>query len=353
MTNSAAASPAIPNQVTLPFNVAFEVVLQGFRIRFGRSLVTITGVIFGIAFLMSIFTGLVLKSGVSSEEKLRIETNGMYSFLIAESGLPAGHVMGLIVDSPLRPAETRLLQELDEQGLSELRVAAPAGMVLPPLSKAKLTRVSPDALGDGTSAILWTGEEVPAIGWDAVFKGARQDVLSLTRAVDVVPPSANIHLVKLVSSPSDEKKARELAEAKKTRMRNGWIIIISLLVTIIGISNAMLMSVTERFREIGTMKCLGALSSFVRRMFLIESGLMGLVGGLIGCLVGLVFSLIAYSITYGVSLAFLSLWQGFAALLLYSLLSLGAGLILSVVAALYPASVASNMVPATALRSNI
>ena len=347
------SSSTIPNQVSLPVGIALEVVLQGFRIRFGRSIVTITGVIFGIAFLMSIFTGLILKGGVSSEEKLRIETNHMFSFLTAESGQPAGHAMGLLADGPLTEIEKRLLLQLDQQGLTELRVVAPAGVILPPLIHAKVNHVAPESVGEGVSAILWTGEKVPAAGWDTVFHGARQDVLALTRKTDVAALPDYIHSTLLVSSPTDEKKARDAAEARKTRMRNSWIIIISLLVTIIGISNAMLMSVTERFREIGTMKCLGALSSFVRRMFLIESGLMGLVGGFIGCLVGLVFSMIAYSLTYGAGLAFLSLWQGLPSLLLFSVLSIIAGLVLSILAALYPASVASNMVPATALRSNI
>jgi putative ABC transport system permease protein len=46
-----------------------------------------------------------------------------------------------------------------------------------------------------------------------------------------------------------------------------WIIILSLLVCVVGIVNAQLMAVTERFREIGTMKCLGALDRFVLRLF--------------------------------------------------------------------------------------
>ena len=344
---------AIPNQVTLPVSVALEVVAQGFRIRFGRSVVTITGVVFGIAFLMSILTGLVLKSGVNSEEELRIQTNYMYSFLASEAGQPTGHVMGLIMEGPLSLPEMRLLQKLDDVGLAELRVVAPAGVPLPHLSKAKVTVASPEEVGKDASTVLWTGEKVPAIGWVAVFQGARQNVLSLLRPVEVVPPPDGIRLTRLVASPTEERKAHMLEEVKKARVRNSWIIIVSMLVTIIGISNAMLMSVTERFREIGTMKCLGALSAFVRRMFLIESGLMGLVGGLIGCLVGLIFSLAAYSLTYGVGLAFLSLWHGLASLVLYSALSIAAGLVLSVIAALYPANVASNMVPATALRSNI
>jgi hypothetical protein len=344
---------AIPNQVTLPMSIALEVVAQGVRIRFGRSVVTITGVVFGIAFLMSILTGLVLKSGVNSEEELRIETNYMYSFLASETGQPTGHVLGLIMDEPLSLPEMRLLQKLDDMGLAELRVVAPPGVPLPQLSKARVSAASADQVGKDASAVLWTGEKVPAIGWVAVFQGARQNVLSLTRPVEVTPPPDGIRLTRLAASPSEEKKAHLLAELKKSRVRNAWIIIVSMLVTIIGISNAMLMSVTERFREIGTMKCLGALSAFVRRMFLIESGLMGLVGGLIGCLVGLIFSLIAYSITYGAGLTLLSLWHGLPSLLLYSALSIAAGLIFSVIAALYPANVASNMVPATALRSNI
>ena len=48
-----------------------------------------------------------------------------------------------------------------------------------------------------------------------------------------------------------------------------------MLVAFVGVLNAMLMSVTERFREIGTMKCLGALNSFIVKLFLIESLFQG------------------------------------------------------------------------------
>lgn len=63
-----------------------------------------------------------------------------------------------------------------------------------------------------------------------------------------------------------------------------WIIILSLLVCVVGIVNAQLMAVTERFREIGTMKCLGALDRFILRLFLIEFGMQGLVGAAAGAL---------------------------------------------------------------------
>ena len=65
---------------------------------------------------------------------------------------------------------------------------------------------------------------------------------------------------------SEEAKAR-LQEEESKQM---WLIGLSLLVCVVGIANAMLMSVTERFREIGTMKCLGALDSFIVKLFLLE-----------------------------------------------------------------------------------
>jgi ABC-type antimicrobial peptide transport system permease subunit len=113
----------------------------------------------------------------------------------------------------------------------------------------------------------------------------------------------------------------------------------------------MLMSVTERFREIGTMKCLGALSSFIRRVFFIEASLLGAIGSLLGSLCGALFAVGAYSLTYGGGLVLSSL--SLPMLLLQALLAVVAGVGLSVVAAIYPAGVASRMVPATALRSTI
>ena len=65
------------------------------------------------------------------------------------------------------------------------------------------------------------------------------------------------------------------------------IAMISLIVGGIGIANTMYTSVLERRREIGTMKAIGAKNSDILWIFLIESGLMGLVGGLIGVAIGL------------------------------------------------------------------
>jgi len=69
------------------------------------------------------------------------------------------------------------------------------------------------------------------------------------------------------------------------------IAMISLIVGGIGIANTMYTSVLERKKEIGTMKAIGAKNSDILMIFLIESGLLGLVGGLIGILIGIGLSL--------------------------------------------------------------
>lgn len=69
---------------------------------------------------------------------------------------------------------------------------------------------------------------------------------------------------------------------------------ISLLVGGIGIANTMFMSVIERTRQIGVLKSLGATNNEVMKLFLTESGLLGLIGGIIGVIIGV---LLAYLIS--------------------------------------------------------
>jgi hypothetical protein len=341
------------DQVKLPFSVAIGVVMQGIRIRFGRSVVTVMGVVFGIAFLMSILTSQVVKSGVGQEDQLRTEARRMYSFLTAEMGSPFDRTVGVVQIGPLSDVERRFLSALEREGLREFRwFAAAPGLQRFPTLRAGVVGCGLEEVATSASAVLVVGQGKPeAIDWEAIFQGARQSVLGLTRQQFKIEATPGISVVTLERELKEDEIAKIESEKRKARFRSVWIICVSLVVTVMGISNAMLMSVTERFREIGTMKCLGALSAFIRRLFLIESSLMGIVGGLIGSLLGAVFSLLMYSFIYGFGLVFASLAVG--TLLTYLLASLLAGLILSVVAAIYPASVASAMVPADALRSNI
>ena len=68
----------------------------------------------------------------------------------------------------------------------------------------------------------------------------------------------------------------------------GGIAGISLLVGGIGVMNIMLVSVTERIREIGLRKALGATPRAIRRQFLVEASVLGLVGGILGAALGLI-----------------------------------------------------------------
>lgn len=127
-----------------------------------------------------------------------------------------------------------------------------------------------------------------------------------------------------------------------------WIVILSLLVCAVGIVNAQLMAVTERFREIGTMKCLGALDSFVLRLFLLEAGMQGLAGSLAGAAAGVLTGLLLGTLRFGfVSLAHVS-WLAVLSSFGWAVF---VGFVLSLVGVSYPAVVASRMPPVVAMRA--
>ncbi len=126
-----------------------------------------------------------------------------------------------------------------------------------------------------------------------------------------------------------------------------WIVNLSLLVCIVGIINAQLMSVTERFREIGTMKCLGALDRFIVRIFVLEALMQGLVGSLAGSVVGVVAALISSSFNLGSGVFAVFPWQALASSMLVSIV-IGTGL--SLAGVIYPAIIAARMQPVEAMR---
>jgi putative ABC transport system permease protein len=127
-----------------------------------------------------------------------------------------------------------------------------------------------------------------------------------------------------------------------------WIVILSLLVCVVGIINAQLMAVTERFREIGTMKCLGALDKFILRLFLLEAGMQGLTGSALGALAGGLIALLVAAMRYGVVTMKHLPW---AEAMMSLLFATGVGCLLSLVGVLYPAIVAARMLPVEAMRA--
>ena len=121
----------------------------------------------------------------------------------------------------------------------------------------------------------------------------------------------------------------------------GGIAAISLLVGGIGVMNIMLVSVTERIREIGLRKALGATPKVIRRQFLVEASTLGLLGGLVGVLIGIVGAQVLPSIIdQPVAVSALATS---AAILVSLALGIGFGV--------YPASRAARLTPIDALRS--
>ena len=148
----------------------------------------------------------------------------------------------------------------------------------------------------------------------------------------------------LIESGYDiEPEDQTIGDSPKQR----WIVALSLLVCVVGIVNAQLMAVTERFREIGTMKCLGALDRFILKLFFLEAGMQGLAGAAIGAAGGGLFALINATLRFGlVSISALP-WTEFG---LSILTAIGVGFLLSLAGVLYPAIVAARMQPVEAMR---
>ena len=140
-----------------------------------------------------------------------------------------------------------------------------------------------------------------------------------------------------------------LESLEEARSKQLWLVSLSLLVCVVGIANAMLMSVTERFREIGTMKCLGALDSFIIRLFLLESTFQGLAGTIIGVAIGLALTVALALLEYG---NFVFEFFPTAGVLESALAAIVAGTVLSLIGAMLPAYRAAKMEPVEAMRSD-
>ncbi len=126
------------------------------------------------------------------------------------------------------------------------------------------------------------------------------------------------------------------------------IALVSLVVGAVGIMNTMYTSVLERTKQIGIMKAIGASSEAVLSLFLIESGLIGLVGGILGIIFGIT---VAYIIglaasNFGVRglFSFTSLdFFGFFVILVITFIT-------GIISGILPARQAARMEPAEALR---
>ena len=129
------------------------------------------------------------------------------------------------------------------------------------------------------------------------------------------------------SSPIDWLQAMKETSAMIQKILGG-IGGISLIVAALSITNTMVMSVYERTREIGVMKVIGANLKDIRRLFLVEAGMIGFAGGVIGVALSLLLSLLMNTVLfdilssvlgsigggYGTTISVVPLWLVFAAI---------------------------------------
>lgn len=203
---------------------------------------------------------------------------------------------------PLETAQVRILQRSNRQRV---------GLIL-------VQVVDSDAIPEATeevSQILRERHDTP-VGADDFTIFSQQDFITLAKTV------TNVLTIFL-----------------------GGIAGISLLVGGIGIMNIMLVSVTERTREIGLRKALGARKRDILIQFLTESSLLSLIGGLIGIFLGWLIAFVVGRIAAG-SGTTLNPAIGVDSILLATLFSAAVGLFFGI----YPANRAANLEPVEALR---
>lgn len=150
----------------------------------------------------------------------------------------------------------------------------------------------------------------------------------------------------IASEPSFDVRMSDSVVSELTDLISGitmggiLISIITLFGASIGLMNIMLVSVTERTREIGTRKALGASAKTVRRQFLVESIVIGQIGGLVGIAMGIMMGNgVAYLLETSFDMPWA--WLGIGVTICF---------IVSVVSGYYPARKAANLDPIEALR---
>jgi len=358
----------VQDQAILPLSIAFGICIRGIKTKLGRSFVTLMGICFGIAFLMSLISSVHLKDRLAQQSAAKRGVDRTIALARGEVGALKGKrliLIGAKADAAGRDELARTLR--GEQGAAVIDLRGLDGATLDArLRKERAAEPEGGAAQQYVVPVICVGPP------DAVLASLTPGSLSGKMLLVFAPPS-QASLTRLSSQGvlmggegdsdlagrikvlslelREEERLREASRIDRERWRTIWVLGASLLLTIIGITNAMLMSVTERFREIGTMKCLGALPNFVVRLFLIESTLLGFAGSVLGCVIGAGFALIAYGYTYGYAQVIANV--SLPILLLFSAVSIAVGVALSIVAAIYPARVAARMVPASALASNI
>lgn len=195
----------------------------------------------------------------------------------------------------------------------------------------------PDPAGDGDVRV-YSKLSVTATRTDAVAAVREELETFLGGPADAAALLPIGHSVSMSTSAQVLDQVNEVLDLLTSFITG--IALISLLVGSIGIANIMLVSVTERTREIGIMRALGGQSRTILSLFLIESIIHGLIGAVIGTVVGLAGGVLGAQ-ALGLAAAVPVPWIVAAIVI---------GVLVGVLAGLYPATRAARLQPVQALR---
>lgn len=124
-----------------------------------------------------------------------------------------------------------------------------------------------------------------------------------------------------------------------------WLALTSLLMCLVGVTNSMLLSISERIREIGTFKCIGASDTFIVKVFFLEAALLGIIGSTAGSVFG--------TLLMGLALLWMGYVVPFAMLPSQIGVALSVGVVLTVLSAIGPAIHAARLPAVVALRTEV
>jgi putative ABC transport system permease protein len=168
----------------------------------------------------------------------------------------------------------------------------------------------------------------------AAYQEANQELLALHHITDSTSADFTI--------ASQQSLLDTASSVTKTlTLLLGGVAAISLLVGGIGVMNIMLVSVTERIKEIGLRKAIGASPVVIRRQFMVEASVLGFAGGLLGALLGIVGALILPHV----------LSTQIAISPSATVIAILTAVVIGLIFGVYPASRAARLAPIDALRS--
>lgn len=183
------------------------------------------------------------------------------------TGVVAGQARDILLSNMVEKA----LQDADLKQATARRLEVAGGIVTPAQLWAGLRQQD--------TAEWYAGELQKRLGPAAGSAAAELDAPTLMRLAEL-----RARLDALAAVLRDAPEAEGGWYGLGARLT--YLLGISLLVCAVGITNAMLMSVTERYREIATLKCLGALDGSILSIFLLEACLLGAVGAAAGAVLG-------------------------------------------------------------------